>query len=164
MKTKRRLCSLRLALLLLLCLVPVCLLTACGQEKARLQPPEEAQVLTDQRAVELFMDPRHLNLSQLLEHQLYLVDGGLFAEFLFAEEATEDQLDRARSFCLSAFVLTDSYVLVEQPYLDLLLGQAKRTPGAPTWDTVTCRVYRGEELVCEDVYDKVYLPENSEGR
>ncbi len=150
----------RAALLLLVVLALVCLLAGCGAPRTELQPPENAQVLTDSRAVELFRDPRQWNMPQLLDHQLYLLDGRLYAEFLFDKAADADQIDRARSYSLRSFVLTDAYILGEYPYGELIIGQAKQAADATTWEAVTCRVYNEKKLLYGDVFDRVYLDED----
>ncbi len=104
----------------------------------------------------MFVDKRQWNMPQLQEHELYLLDERLYVEFLFEKNADEGQIDRARSFSLTTFVLSSIQILGEYPYSELMMNREKKREGFVDWQAVTCHIYSGDELIYEDIYDRVY--------
>ena len=103
------------------------------------------------------MDVRQWNLPQLLQQEVYLLDQRLYAEFLFAPDTDFSQLDRARSFCLTTFVLGEVQILGEYPYSQLVLDKQRGATGSADWQAFTCRIYSDGKLLYEDIHDKLYF-------
>jgi len=123
-------------------------------EAPQLEIPAGALALTDTgESTELLTDARQWNLSQLEQHQVYLLDNCLYVDFLFTDEVDADQLDRARSFVLSSFSVLSYQYLGAYPYRDIIKAREKKEL---IWEEVRCRIWQEDELLYEDVYDKIY--------
>ena len=81
-------------LLILFLIFMALLYPMLGCEKAQpsFKIPDDAVLLTDYRAIELFVDKRQWNMPQLQEHELYLLDERLYVEFLFEKMQTKVRL------------------------------------------------------------------------
>ena len=124
-------------------------------EAPQLEIPAGALALTDTgESTELLTDARQWNLSQLEQHQVYLQDGQLYVDWVFPKKAAADQIDRARAFVQTSFVLGYQQILGPYPYRDVIEGYYG---GELEWTGVTCRLWQGGKLAFEDVYDKLYL-------
>ena len=118
-----------------------------------LEVPAGALALTDpEESTELLTDVRQWNLPQLEQHVVFLQDDCLTVQFAFSKDADASQLDRARSFVLSSFVLGDRDILGPYPYGDVIDARYK---GELDWNSVNCQVWQGPDLVYEDVHDQV---------
>lgn len=110
---------------------------------------ENAIYYTDKRAQELFIEDGNYSFINLKEHEVYKVDDTLHIDFYFDNEVTKNQLDNARLFALSTFVLRYSSPSEESPYM--IFNSAD---SAVQWVTVTCRIYVDDKLNSEDKYDE----------
>ena len=164
----------------LLSLVTILILTACGGNSSHQPDPEEAPdasavngetpadtritvpsespivipleavIYTDnEEALELFLDEMQWNMPDLLQQEVYLVGEEINIDFWFSEAAGEAQMDAARSFAITTFVLRQTHFLGASPYQSLILAHED-----VTWTTVSCKVYRGSELIYHDRYDE----------
>lgn len=143
-----------IAVVCVLLLAAALLLPQAGSAP-ELEIPAGALALTDTgESTELLTDARQWNLSQLEQHQVYLQDGQLYVDWVFPKKAAADQIDRARAFVQTSFVLGYQQILGPYPYRDVIEGYYG---GELEWTGVTCRLWQGGKLAFEDVYDKLYL-------
>ena len=108
--------------------------------------PERATVFTEQNAMELFKS--EWSLVDLLQNTVYLAGEEINIDYWFSEKADINQIHMSRSIVIYGFVLRHIRRYGPFPYGDLIANRSV------TWETVSCRVYRGNELLFHDRYDK----------
>jgi len=118
---------------------------------------ENAVYYTDERAQEMFVDERNYSLTNLKGHEVYLIDNTIHLDFYFDKNATFHQIDKARSFAITAFILKQSSFYGESPYMILNNGENR-----DKWEKVSCRVYINDKLSIEENYDEKGLLIKSE--
>lgn len=107
--------------------------------------PENATRYFDKNAMELFQT--EWKMKDLLQNTVYIAGDEINVDYWFSEGADAAQIDKARSIVILAFVLRHSRNYVPFPYQALVSNMAI------TWETVSCRVFRGEELIVHERYD-----------
>lgn len=137
-------------LFILLAVVCVIILCMDNLNTSPITIPREATVYTDDQAVELFQDVGQWGMPDLLQQEAYLVGDEMNIDFWFSKSAGDNQIDAARSFAITAFVLRYPNFLGTSPYQDLIVNEDV------TWKTVSCKVYRGRELLYHERYDEQY--------
>jgi len=110
--------------------------------------PAHAVVYTDEQEMELFLDEMQWNMPDLLQQEVYLAGDEINIDFWFSEAAGFNQIDGARSFAITAFVIKHAYPLGLSPYDWLLIDSDVM------WKTVSCKVYQGPDLLYHDCYDE----------
>lgn len=133
-------------------MVSLMLLCACA-EPLELYVPDDAAVYTSEDAAVLLKDAMQWNMTHLVQHELYIKDDTLYMDCLFDKAVDAGEIDRMRSFVITAFVLLHCDALGPTPYSELVMD---RNRGELMWESVVCRIYQGSELVYEDVHDLVY--------
>jgi len=118
---------------------------------------ENAVYYTDERAQEMFMDERNYSLTNLKGHEVYLIDNTIHIDFYFDKNATFHQIDKARSFAITTFILKHSMAMGESPYMVFTVGENRNI-----WERVSCRVYINDKLSIEENYDEKGLLMKSE--
>ena len=110
---------------------------------------ENAVYYTDERAQEMFVDERNYSLTNLKGHEVYLIDKTIHIDFYFSKNATFHQIDKARSFAITTFILKHSMAMGESPYMVFTIGENRNI-----WEKVSCRVYINDKLYIEENYDE----------
>ena len=105
-------------------------------------------VYTDESAAIQFAEEEAWGMLDLLEHEVYLLDGEININFWFSEAATNVQVDRARSFVIRTFLLRRPFQLGRQPY-DRLVRNMNIN-----WNTLSSKIFLDGELVHHDRYDE----------
>lgn len=111
---------------------------------------ENAVYYTDGRAQEMFTDERYYTMVNLKGHELYIHDDTVNIDFYFDKDATDHQIDKARSFAITALVTRHSSAYGESPYGELNSGSKNKLE----WKYVTCKIYVDDKLKIEDKYDE----------
>lgn len=110
---------------------------------------ENAVYYTDERAQAMFVDERNYSLTNLKGHEVYLIDDTMHIDFYFDKNATFHQIDKARSFAITAFILKQSSFYGESPYMMLNNGENR-----DKWEKVSCKVYINDKLNIEENYNE----------
>lgn len=110
---------------------------------------ENAVYYTDERAQEMFIDERYYSMVNLKGHELYIHEDILNIDFYFDKDVTEHQIDKARSFALTTFILRHSSPYGESPYGELNTSNRNDIK----WNYVLCRIYVNDKLKTEEKYD-----------
>jgi len=110
---------------------------------------ENAKYYTDERAQEMFVDERYYSLTNLKGHEVYLIDNTIHIDFYFDKNATIHQIDNARSFAITTFILKHSMAMGESPYMVFTIGENRNI-----WEKVSCKVYINDKLSIEEDYDE----------
>lgn len=112
--------------------------------------PQDAVVYTDEESIEMLKSETYYSLKDMERQEVYIVGEELNADFWFNENATEHQLDNARSFSLTRFALKSGKgtFLGPGPYGEILFDKTA------SWNRVDCRIYVGDKLVYHDAYNE----------
>ncbi len=120
-----------------------------SNDKLTIAIPQNAVVYTDEESVAMLRDEGQYAMTDLVRQEVYLVDGELNVDFWFDEGVKQNQIDSARSFVITRFVLRSGQgaFLGAGPYTDIIKNKEI------TWKTVSCRIYTGDEQVSYEAYN-----------
>ena len=108
--------------------------------------PEKAVTYTDRNATAIFLSD--WGMKDLLQNTVYQDGDEINIDYWFSEEVDVYQIDKARSVAIWVFVLRHPRNYGPFPYQNIASNRAIE------WKTVSCRVYRGEELLHHERYDE----------
>lgn len=105
----------------------------------------DAEVLTETAAEELFTAPDYYAMPLLTKHEVVANENSLIAQFYFEKTASLAEINNARSFVITKFVLWQQSKLGGAPYDELVKRQAKP-------ETIFCEIFLGDQLLLQDQY------------
>lgn len=102
--------------------------------------------LTEAPADALFQNPDYYAMPNLAKHTVEESGGTLKACFYFKNTATAAELNSARSFVISKFVLWKESKLGGTPYDEMIRANTKPP-------NVYCEIYLDDQLLLQDIYE-----------
>lgn len=126
-------------------------LVACSNQNNNILDNPDAINLSEEDATEMFQTM--YGMTNLTDQRVILLDNTIYIEFFFSKNARESEIDSARSFALTAFVLQKISPYGEIPYMSLVDQSSKKI----NWVNTICNVYQRNELIYYEKYNEMKL-------
>lgn len=112
--------------------------------------PKDAIIYTDDESFAMLKDEKQYAMTNLILQEVYLAGEVLNVYFCFEENVDKNQIEKARSFVITRFVLRsgEGAFLGTGPYIDIIKDKDI------IWNFVNCWIYSGDELVYYEVYNE----------
>jgi len=107
--------------------------------------------LSEVNATKMFQ--QMYGMPNLQNQNVYILDNTLYVDFYFSKEATDSEIDSARSFALMTFVLEKSSPWGEIPYMSLVDKGQKEV----YWEQTVCDIYKKNKKIWYEKYKGMEL-------
>ncbi len=131
-------------------------LVACSNKNNNILDNPDAINLSEEDATEMFQTM--YGMTNLTNQRVILLDNTIYIEFFFSKNATDSEIDSARSFALTTFVLQKISPYGEIPYMSLVDQSSKKI----NWVNTICNIYKSSELIYYEKYNGMKLEVSEE--